>query len=198
MHDISLQFIVYCKQNYLYVNYIVMFKYIAEILSKLSTGQRLMGLVFLLFTITIISVGPKIVGSFTQDNEELKMKVERQRIEIVSLNERVGELSDQILKDQMSCTDKFISREKEIMDLLSNIESVAKSENGKVLSTQTVYERAERPRYVEEYNPDEPRVARMEMPATPVEKTVVVKADNTKMLKMITKVKKNVADHMGH
>lgn len=176
-----------------------MFKYIAEILSKLSTGQRLLGLVFLLFTITIISVGPKIVSSFTQDNEELKMKVERQRIEIVSLNERVGELSDQILKDQMSCTDKFISREKEIMDLLSNLESVAKSENGKVLSTQTVYERMEqRPRYVEEpEDPNQPRVARMEMPSPPKEKTIVVKADNTNMLKMISKVKKDVKDHMG-
>lgn len=175
-----------------------MFKYIAEILSKLSTGQRLLGLVFLLFTITIISVGPKIVSSFTQDNEELKMKVERQRIEIVSLNERVGELSDQMLKDQMSCTDKFISREKEIMGLLSNLESVAKSENGKVLSTQTVYETNQRPRYVEEpEDPNQPRVARMEMPSVPKEKTIVVKADNTNMLKMISKVKKDVKDHMG-
>lgn len=174
-----------------------MFKYISEILSKLSTGQRLLGLVFLLFTITIISVGPKIVNAFTQDNEELKIKVERQRVEIVELNNRVGELSNQVLKDQMSCTDKFIAREKEVMDLLVNLESVAKSEHNKVLSTQTSYEIKDRPRYVEESNdPDEPRVSKMEIQSPPVQKTVVIKSDNSNMIKMISKVKKNVKDHI--
>ena len=177
-----------------------MFKYIAEILSKLSTGQRLMGLVFLLFTITIISVGPKIVGSFTQDNEELKMKVERQRLEIVELSKQVDTLNQRIISDQSSCTNRFVEREREVMELLTSLESAARSENGKVLSTQTVYERREqRPRYVEESNdPNEPCVARMEMPAPPVEKTVVVKSDNSNMLKMISKVKKNVKEHMEH
>ena len=62
-----------------------MFKYISEILSKLSMGQRLLALVFLLLSITFISVGPKIVNAFTQDNEELKTKVELQRSEIIEL-----------------------------------------------------------------------------------------------------------------
>ena len=176
-----------------------MFKHISEILSKLSTGQRLLGLIFLLLSITFISVGPKVIDSLTHDTEELKVKVENQRAEIQTLTQRVNELNNKILSDQMSCTDKFITREKEIMGLLSNLESLAKSENGKVLSTQTVYERMEqRPRYVEEpEDPNQPRVARMEMPSPPKEKTIVVKADNTNMIKMICKAKKDVKDHMG-
>ncbi len=84
------------------------------------------------------------------------------------------------------------------MDLLSGLESVAKSENGKVISTQTVYEKKEyAPVYVEEYGDEnQPKVARMEMPSPPVEKTVVVKSDNTNMLKMISKAKKNVKEHI--
>lgn len=175
-----------------------MFKHISEILSKLSTGQRLLGLIFLLLAITFISVGPKVIDSLTHDTEELKVKVENQRAEIQTLTQRVNELNNKILSDQMSCTDKFITREKEIMGLLSNLESLAKSENGRVLSTQTVYETSQRPRYVDEVeDPNQPRVARMEMPSPPKEKTVVVKADNTNMIKMICKVKKDVKDHMG-
>ncbi len=175
-----------------------MFKYISEILSKLSMGQRLLALVFLLLSITFISVGPKIVNSLTQDTEELKVKVENQRAEIQTLTQRVNELNDRILNDQMACTDKFVTREREIMDLLSGLESVAKSENGKVISTQTVYEKKEyAPVYVEEYGDEnQPKVARMEMPSPPVEKTVVVKSDNTNMLKMISKAKKNVKEHI--
>jgi hypothetical protein len=60
-------------------------------------------------------------------------------------------------------------------------------------------ERKERPRYVEESNdPNEPRVARMEMPSPPTEKTVIVKTDNSKLLKMISNVKSNVQSHVGN
>ncbi len=177
-----------------------MFKYISEILSKLSMGQRLVALVFLLFSITFISVGPKVIDSLTHDTEELKVKVENQRMEIQSLSKRVNELNDQILNDQMACTDKFVSREREIMDLLNGLESVAKSENGKIVSSRTSYEQKEyKPSYVEEYgDPNEPRVARMEMPSPPVEKTVVVKNDNTNLIKMIGKVKSNVKKNLGN
>ena len=100
---------------------------------------------------------------------------------------------------RLDIRDSSIYGDMNYAELVSHIESVAKSENGKVLSTQTVYERKEyRPVYVEEYGDEnQPKVARMEMPSPPVEKTVVIKSDNTKMLKMISKVKKNVVDHMG-
>lgn len=174
-----------------------MFKYISEILSKLSTGQRLWALIFLLSSITFISVGPKIVESFTHDNEDLSNKIELQRSIIESLNKRVIDLNDQVMDGQMSCTNKFAKREKEIMDLLGNLESVARSEHGKILSQETSYERNNnRPTYVDEPgDPNEPRVLRMETQSPPVEKTVVVKSDNSNMIKMIGKVKKDIKDN---
>jgi len=176
-----------------------MFKYISEIISKISMKQRLSALAIVLFAIVTISVAPKIVSSFTQDNEELELKVERQRLQIEQLSNQVDTLNSKILSEQSSCTNRFVAREKEVLDLLLSLETEARNSNGKILSTTTTMERKERPRYVEESNdPNEPRVARMEMPSPPTEKTVIVKTDNSKLLKMISNVKSNVQSHIGN
>jgi len=176
-----------------------MFKYISEIISKISMKQRLSALAIVLFAIVTISVAPKIVSSFTQDNEELELKVERQRLQIEQLSNQVDTLNSKILSEQSSCTNRFVAREKEVLDLLLSLETEARNSNGKILSTTTTMERKERPRYVEESNdPNEPRVARMEMPSPPTEKTVIVKTDNSKLLKMISNVKSNVQSHVGN
>jgi sensor c-di-GMP phosphodiesterase-like protein len=176
-----------------------MFKYISEIISKISMKQRLSALAIVLLAIVTISVAPKIVSSFTQDNEELELKVERQRLQIEQLSNQVDTLNQKVLSEQSTCTNRFVAREKEILDLLLSLETEARNSNGKILSTTTTMERREqRPRYVEESNdPNEPKVARMEMPSPPVEKTVVVKTDNSKLLKMISNVKGNVQNHIG-
>jgi len=161
--------------------------------------QRLSALAIVLFAIVTISVAPKIVSSFTQDNEELELKVERQRLQIEQLSNQVDTLNSKILSEQSSCTNRFVAREKEVLDLLLSLETEARNSNGKILSTTTTMERKERPRYVEESNdPNEPRVARMEMPSPPTEKTVIVKTDNSKLLKMISNVKSNVQSHVGN
>jgi len=175
-----------------------MFKYISEILSKLSVGQRLVALVFLLLSITFISVGPKIVGAFTQDNEELKSKIDLQRTEIQSLTQRVMQLNDQVIDGQMSCTNKFAQREQEILTMISNLESEAKKTNGKV----TVLEQSsERPIYREEMRVGDngdatggtrPRVAMMPAPDPVIQTKTVIKTDNTNLLKMIKDMKKDL------
>jgi len=63
-----------------------MFKYISEILGKFSMGQRIIALLLLLLTITIISITPSILDAFTQDNTELSEKIEKQSSEIKTLN----------------------------------------------------------------------------------------------------------------
>jgi hypothetical protein len=102
-----------------------MFKYISDIIGKFSTGQRLIALILLLLSITAISVGPKIASILTQDNEELIGKVERQRTEIEELNKTMSDLRGQIIDGQKSCTDRFVARESEILNMLSNIEREA-------------------------------------------------------------------------
>jgi predicted nuclease with TOPRIM domain len=109
-----------------------MFKYISDILEKLSTRQRLTALIVLLASIVIITIGPKIALILSQDNEELSGKVERQRTEIEELNKTVSDLSDQIIDGQKSCTDRFVARESEILNMLSNIEREAQKVNTRI------------------------------------------------------------------
>jgi hypothetical protein len=168
-----------------------MFKYIADIISKISIKQRLAALGIVLISIVIISVAPKLISGLTQDNEELELKVESQRNMIVRLNQRMGELNDQILDNQTMCTNKFIDREREILDMLTQMENEASKSHKKVVSTQT--ERMEQPRVIVDENedPDAPKVSRMMRMPEPTTTTVVVN-DNTKMLKMLRGMKKNV------
>ena len=56
-----------------------MFKYISEIIGKISVAQRIWALVFVLIAIVIVTLGPSTLDALSQDNEELEFKVERQR-----------------------------------------------------------------------------------------------------------------------
>ena len=174
-----------------------MFKYIAEIISKISMKQRLAALAIVLFAIVTISIAPKIVNSFTQDNEELKLKVERQRLEIVELSKQVDTLNKKIIYDQTSCTDRYVTREREVMDLLVAMETEAKNSNGKVVSASMERKSV---KHIQTDQTDENgnRVAMMEMPPPPTEKTVIIKNDNSKLLQMISNAKNNVKNHIGN
>jgi predicted RNase H-like nuclease (RuvC/YqgF family) len=173
-----------------------MFKYISEILSKLSVGQRLLALVFLLLSITFISVGPKVIDSLTHDTEELKIKVENQRAEIQTLTQRVAQLNDQVIEGQMSCTNKFVQREQEILIMISSLEAEAQKTNGKitVLEDKRNENRFGGGDYQE---PDgDQKVSMMRIQEPVVQTKTIIKTDNTNMLKMISKVKKDVNDHI--
>ena len=178
-----------------------MFKHISEILSKLSTGQRLMALIFLLLSITFISVGPKIIDSLTHDTEELKVKVENQRSEIQTLTQRVTQLNDQVIEGQMACTDKFVTREREILVMISTLEAEAQKTNGKITVVK------ERSNMLMRNNLEEPagddgtdgahqRVAMMQAPEPVIQTKTIIKTDNANLLNMISKVKKNVKEHI--
>lgn len=106
-----------------------MFKYISEILGKFSMGQRIVALLLLLLTITIITISPNLIDALTQDNTELDMKIERQKSEIITLTNEVDTLKNQIRKNARDCTNEIIEREKEIMkeidDLRASIQGMS-------------------------------------------------------------------------
>ena len=105
-----------------------MFKYISVILSKFTQGQRIIALLLLLLSITLISIGPKIVESLTYSDVELKSKVESQTTQILELNDRVTELNTQIISNQRQCTDAIVEREKEIMGEIVALEGRVKQQ----------------------------------------------------------------------
>jgi len=157
-----------------------MFKYIAAILKTISPAQRVIALSIVLLSITLISVGPKIVSSFTQDTEELKAKVELQRTEIAGLTTRVNELNKQVLDNQRACTNEIIQKEKDILSIIAEIEFEASRTNRpkpiireeKRMSTE-----------------GEGEVAMMRMPEPQV---IEVPVTNPKMISLVKKLKKDI------
>jgi cell division protein FtsB len=99
-----------------------MFKYISEIIGKISVAQRIWALVFVLIAIVIVTLGPSTLDALSQDNEELEFKVERQRRQIVNLSYEVDSLNLLVVKNQRECTDRIIQREKEIYDQIERLE----------------------------------------------------------------------------
>ena len=121
-----------------------MFKYISDILSKFTINQRIFVLIFLLITIIIISIGPKIISSLSYDDASLIKRIEFQRIQIKELNIITSELNEQIIANQKNCTDNAIRRENEILGMISGIENYAtgiKKESKNKVDTNNVFEK---------------------------------------------------------
>ena len=106
-----------------------MFKYISEIIGKFSITQRITALVVLLIAIITITLGPSILDAVSQDNEELNLKVERQRRQLILLSNEVDSLTFVIRKNQRDCTDQIIEREEEIYAQLDRLERELRSRN---------------------------------------------------------------------
>jgi septal ring factor EnvC (AmiA/AmiB activator) len=102
-----------------------MLKYVSGILKTISPAQRLIALCILILAIVVMTVGPRLVDSFTKDTEELKNKVALQKNEIAELTTRVNELNTQVISNQRECTNSLIAKEKEILDIVVEIEKHA-------------------------------------------------------------------------
>ena len=153
-----------------------------------------MALAIVLLSVVVIAVGPNLINGLTQDNEELKLKVTNQREMITDLNKRVNELNDEVLANQMACTNKFVTREKEILEMLTMMEGEASKTHNKVLSKKTQTSEPER-LYMNRNEDTIGVVSMMVRPAEPSTTTVVV-SDNSKMLKMLKGMKSNVEQHI--
>jgi len=105
-----------------------MFKYISQILSKFTQGQRILALCILLLSITFITVGPKIVSSLTYDDTELKTQLTEKANEINQLRKEVSDLNLRVQETQIECTDRVFQREQEILKMIED-ERVLKMES---------------------------------------------------------------------
>jgi hypothetical protein len=128
-----------------------MFKYISDILSKFSVGQRILALILLLLAITIISIGPKIVSSLTYDDTELTQKIAVQKIQMKTMDSTINDLNKQIIANQKKCTDDAIKREKEIIEMINEIQQYIKSKQSQQVNTvEKVYMKNNEMKEVEE------------------------------------------------
>jgi hypothetical protein len=167
-----------------------MFKHIADIISKISIKQRLTALGIVLISVVVISVAPKLISGLTQDNEELQLKVENQRNMIVTLSSNINQLNDQIIENQITCTDRFIKRESEILEMLTRIQMEAKRGYGKKIA---VASRGASPDGAIIDNNDTIVVRGMVAPQT---KTKVLVGDNPLVLMMLDEMIKNVENNI--
>ena len=102
-----------------------MFKYISEILSQFSKTQRVMALLMVLTTITIITIGPSLIDSITTDRKELELKITKQTERITLLENQVDTLDSKIRESQKSCTQEICARENEFIQMLDEIRAEA-------------------------------------------------------------------------
>ena len=97
------------------------FKYISEILAKFSPTQRILALLMLLFTITVIIVTPIIVNAVSTTDEECDTKTGRLEKRIAALETENDTLVISIRRNQTACTNAIIVREDEFMALLDDL-----------------------------------------------------------------------------
>lgn len=102
-----------------------MFKYISEILSQFTKTQRVMALLMVLTTITIITIGPSLIDSITEDRTELELKITKQTQRITSLENHIDTLDFEIRESQKSCTQEIYARENEFIQMLDEIRAEA-------------------------------------------------------------------------
>ena len=97
------------------------FKYIAEIIGKFSPAQRILALLMLLLSITIIIVTPIIVNAVTTTDEECDTKTGRLEKRITALETENDTLTLNLRRNQTACTNAIIQREDEFMMLLDSL-----------------------------------------------------------------------------
>ena len=162
-----------------------MFKYISEILSQFSKTQRVMALLMVLTTITIITIGPSLIDSITTDRKELEDKITNQSNRIKILENQVDTLDWQIRESQKSCTQEIWARESEFIQMLDEIRLEAFKYKVSTKTNENIVVNK-----MKSNGNDDENVMMMEMPRQ--ETKTEVKVDISPILSKIDKMKKNI------
>lgn len=167
-----------------------MFKYISQILSKFTQGQRILALCILLVSITFIMVGPKIINSLTYDDTELKTQLTEKTNEINQLRKDVAELNTRVQQTQMECTDRVFQREQEILKMIEDLQNRAAS------CTLPKKTNLEKQNIIDEGSEGGERVLRMEAaPRTIIQIDETTAEQNRIMNEGLKKITKKIKQH---
>jgi hypothetical protein len=118
---------------------------VQQILTTLTRRQRMAGLVILVIAAILIFVLPPYFKSVSPENEEMKKTISFQQGQIDTLNsnlvlqnQKLVELSRQIIYNQQECTNRIIEREKEIMSIIDEMKSSLKYRQEKLVVRDSV------------------------------------------------------------
>ena len=161
-----------------------MFKYISEILSQFSKTQRVMALLMVLTTITIITIGPSLIDSITTDRKELEDKITNQSNRIKILENQVDTLDSKIRAGQRSCTQEIWARENEFIQMLDEIRLEAFKYKVSTKTNENIVVNRKKS------TGDDENVMMMEQPRQ--ESKPEVKVDISPILSKIDKMKKKI------
>jgi hypothetical protein len=100
-----------------------MFKYVEGILSKFNIGQRVFVLFQLLFFITLVYLGPKILQSYKPENDSLTQKIVNLEEFIIYLEGENRKKSEIIRSERVSCTNQIVDRENQFIQMLTELEN---------------------------------------------------------------------------
>jgi hypothetical protein len=158
-----------------------MFKYISDIISQFSTGQKIIALLILVLSIIIITLGPSLIDAINVDKEEMKSIILEKSKKIDDLNKEVDTLQKKIRDGQIICTNEIFQREKNFIQMLDDLQAEARKEqnSSKILRKESFIT-----------NSIDTTV--MMMPQERSTNTVIIKNDMSKMIKEIDKMKEKI------
>ena len=106
---------------------------VPQILTTLTRRQRMAGLIILMIAAVLIFVLPPYFKSVSPEIVELKetisfqqSQIDNMNVTIIVQNEKLGDLSNQIIINQQECTNRIVEREKEIMAIIDEMKSSLK------------------------------------------------------------------------
>jgi len=118
---------------------------VQQILSTLTRRQRMTGLIILVIAAILIFVLPPYFKSVSPETEELKKTISFQQTQIDTLNnnllfqnKKLVDLNRQIILNQEECTNRIVEREKEIMDIITEMKNTLKYREEKLVIRDSV------------------------------------------------------------
>jgi hypothetical protein len=97
-----------------------MFKYLSEILKQFSPTQRILALLILVLTITILTLGNTYLNNVSVDTEYYKEQIKILNKKIVDNETRH---SDELIESHRTCTEEMIQRELDIVDEIERLKT---------------------------------------------------------------------------
>lgn len=118
---------------------------VQQILTTLTRRQRMAGLIILVIAAVLIFVLPPYFKSVSPEIVELKetisfqqSQIDNMNVTIIVQNEKLGDLSNQIIVNQQECTNRIVEREKEIMSIIDEMKSSLKYKEEKLVVRDSV------------------------------------------------------------